>query len=195
MPTSYRPASGAPAEYEESYEDDSADLVDTEQGHEPGEKSAPSSGSGKARKVPCRQFKFDTDPWRRLLQAISTAARGGPSSDAQDSSMFANVESQTCKLAWEKGLKEYDHGAVADDTEWLTLIRAVVEVEKLEEAKRKEPATPTSRKRSAELMEQNNRDASDGPVLQVADHNPNTDSACISGRTLSCRKRKTERQE
>ncbi|KAF9578757.1 hypothetical protein BGW38_005293 [Lunasporangiospora selenospora] len=114
--------------------------------------------------------------WMSVVGVLKESAQqelflenGGPDSEEQDSqrNIYWNVEVRTCRLAWDKfksELKEHDKqrskktGAVADETEWLTLIRSVVEVEELEEDRRMETVAAASRKRSAELMEQNNRD-------------------------------------
>ncbi|KAI1314424.1 hypothetical protein EDD11_002168 [Mortierella claussenii] len=82
--------------------------------------------------------------------------------------MYWNVEPRTCQRAWEKFKTELLHRdnkkktrkteAEADDTPWWALVRSVAEVEELEGTRRHETATSTSRKRSADCMEQETQD-------------------------------------
>ncbi|KAF9974815.1 hypothetical protein BGZ65_008553 [Modicella reniformis] len=130
----------------------------------------------------------------------------------EDNNPYRNVEPRTCRLAWEKfkaELKEHDKqkarktGAVADETQWLTLIRAVVEVEELEEEKRAEAAASNTRKRSAELMEQINKDGAtlrdaamqDGPRRRGAESETDSTSTSEPRRTRPRKRRAQDHRE
>ncbi|KAF8943715.1 hypothetical protein BGZ46_006452, partial [Entomortierella lignicola] len=79
--------------------------------------------------------------------------------------VYENVAPRTCRLAWDKFKSDHHKhiqaqrrltGAVENEDFWTNLVRSVVELEEVELDKKKE--TTESRKRSAELMEQGNRE-------------------------------------
>ncbi|KAF9362622.1 hypothetical protein BGX34_005808 [Mortierella sp. NVP85] len=150
----------------------------------------------------------DSERWIKVIQILQegTAQSATMMGTGTDDNVYMNVEPRTCKLAWarfKEELKEHDKlkktGVVADETPWLSLIRSVVEKEEIEEERRKNAAKST--KRSAELMEQNNRDGVNlrdaammaGPRRRKT--GSDSDSAAPSDRTHDRKRRQDQRRQ
>ncbi|KAG0021916.1 hypothetical protein BGZ82_011171 [Podila clonocystis] len=174
-------------EEDQEEEDENENEEEDEADDESTEENADATTSHKKSKTPFRSFKprsrqaiallkamllqspFDKkngqlvpDRWKKVVNLL--VQNGEAELRTGNRNEFEHVSVRACRLAWERFKKDHQNhlqaqarltGAV-DNDEWEDLVHSVVELEEVEEDRKK--AVLASKKRSAELLEQSNRD-------------------------------------